>query len=61
MGFLGGIISSVVKVALTPLAVVVDAVKVCNSDEPDTTKDLLESAGDDVSEAVDDLGNMDIL
>ena len=51
MGFIGNIISSVVKVALTPVAVVADAVKVVSGEEADTTKNLIESAGDDISDA----------
>lgn len=54
MGFFSNIISSAVKVALTPVAVVVDVVKVATGQEPDTTKELLESAGEDLSDAVDD-------
>lgn len=51
MGFFGSIISSAVKVALTPVAVVKDAVDVVRGEEPTTTKDLIESAGDDVEGA----------
>lgn len=53
MGFFSNIISSVVKVAITPVAVIVDVVKVVKGEEPDTTKDLLKSAGDDASAAID--------
>ena len=55
MGFFGNIISSAVKVALTPVAVVADAVKVVSGEEADTTKNLIESAGDDVSNAFDSI------
>lgn len=41
MGFFSNIISATVKVALTPVSVVVDAVNVVTGNEPDTTKDLL--------------------
>ena len=54
MGFFSSIISSTVKVALTPLAVVTDAVKVVTGQEADTTKDLLKSAGRDFEDAIDD-------
>ena len=54
MGFFSNIISSVVKVALTPIAVVADAVAIVKGDEPDNTKELLKSAGEDVEEAIDD-------
>jgi len=55
MGFFSSIISSVVKVAISPVAIVVDVVKVATDKEPDTTKNLLESAGEDVSNAIDDI------
>lgn len=54
MGFFSNIVSSVIKVALTPVAVVVDVVKVVKGEEPNTTKDLLTSAGEDASDAIDD-------
>jgi len=55
MGFLSSIISATVKVAISPVAIVADAVKVATGNEPDTTKDLLESAGEDASDALDDI------
>lgn len=55
MGFLTNIFSSAVKVALTPVAVAVDVVKVIKQEEPDTTKDLLKSAKDDAEDAMDNL------
>jgi len=60
MGFLGKIISATVKTALTPVAVVKDAVDIVQGEEPEATKDLLQSAGEDVKDAGDDLaeGNM---
>ena len=61
MGFLSGMFSAVVKTALTPVAVVKDAVNVVTGDEPDTTKSLLESAAEDVSDAADDLGDGEML
>lgn len=56
MGFLSGIFSSVVKVTLTPVAIVKDAANIVIGEEPDTTKDLLESAADDVTEAIESIG-----
>ncbi len=51
-GFITNMVSSVVKVAVTPLAVIKDVV----DGEPfDTTSDLLESAVDDVDDAFSDL------
>jgi len=55
MGFFSSIISSAVKVAISPVAVVADVVKVATGNEADTTKNLLESAGEDVSDAIDDI------
>lgn len=54
MGFFSNLISATVKVALTPVAVVADAVNVVTGNEPDTTKDLLRSAGEDMEDAIDD-------
>jgi hypothetical protein len=61
MGFLSGMISAVVKTALTPVAVVKDAVNVVTGEEADQTKSLLESAAEDASEAMDDLGDGELL
>lgn len=55
MGFLTNMISSVVKVALTPVGIVKDVAKVTVGIEPDSTKDLLKSAKDDAEEAMDNL------
>lgn len=57
MGFFGNIISSVVKVALTPVAIVKDVVNIATDEEADATKKLLESAKEDGEEAFEDLGN----
>jgi hypothetical protein len=55
MGFFSNIISATIKTALTPVAVVKDVVNVATGNEADTTKNLLESAKDDASDALDDL------
>ncbi len=55
MGFFSNIISPTIKTALTPVAVVKDVVNVATGNEADTTKNLLESAKDDASDALDDL------
>lgn len=47
MGFLSNTFSAVVKVALTPVAIVKDVVNVAKGDEATATKDLLNSAGKD--------------
>lgn len=54
MGFFSNILSATVKTALTPIAVVKDAVNVVTGEEPEETKKLLESAGEDLEQAVDD-------
>jgi hypothetical protein len=54
MGFFSDIISATVKVALTPIAIVKDVVNIATGQEPDATKDLLQSAGEDLSDAVDE-------
>lgn len=61
MGFLSGMFSAVVKTALTPVAIVKDAVNVVTGEEADAIKSLLESAAEDVSDAVDDLGDGEML
>lgn len=61
MGFLSGITGALIKTVLTPVAVVKDAVNVVTGEEADTTKSLLESASDDVSDAMDDLGDGNVL
>jgi hypothetical protein len=55
MGFLSNIVSATIKTALTPVAVVKDVINVATGQDPDTTKNLLESAGEDVSDAIDDI------
>jgi hypothetical protein len=55
MGFFSNIISATVKTALTPVAVVKDVVNVATGNEADSTKNLLESAQNDASDALNDL------
>jgi hypothetical protein len=54
MGFFSDILSATVKVALTPIAILKDVVNIATGQEPDATKDLLQSAGEDLSDAVDE-------
>lgn len=54
MGFFSNILSATVKVVLTPVAVVTDVVAIAKGDEPDNTKNLLKSAGDDLDDAIDE-------
>lgn len=55
MGFFPNIIGALVKVALTPVAIVKDVANVVTGEDVDETKKLLESAGDDVKDATEDL------
>lgn len=55
MSFLGNIVSAAVKTALTPIAVVKDAVSIVTGDDADATKKLLNEAAEDASNAADDL------
>jgi hypothetical protein len=61
MSFFGKGISSLIKVALTPVAVVKDVVNVATGEEANATKELMESAGEDVKEAADDLADGEII
>lgn len=61
MGFFSKIISATVKSVLTPIAVVKDVVNIATGDEPDNTKELIESIGDDIEEACEDLGDGDLI
>ena len=61
MGFLSKIFSATVKTVLTPVAVVKDAINVVTGEEPEATKELLESAAEDVKEATEDLADGDAL
>lgn len=55
MGFFSDILSATVKTALIPVAVIKDAVDVAKGEDPDNTKSLLQSAGEDLSDAVDEI------
>jgi hypothetical protein len=55
MGFLSSIVSSAVKTALTPVAIVKDVVSVSTGEDANATRDNLESAGEDFSDAIDDI------
>lgn len=54
MGFFSNLTSGLVKVALTPLAVIKDAADVIIGETPDNTKNLLKDAGKDFEKAMDD-------
>jgi hypothetical protein len=55
MGFFSSIIGATVKTVLTPVAIVKDVVNVATGKEVDTTTNLLSSAAEDLSDAVDDI------
>ncbi len=55
MGLFGSLISATVKTVLTPVALVKDVVSVANGEEPEATKNLIESAADDLGDAIDDI------
>ena len=55
MGFFSSIISSAVKVALTPVAVVKDAASIVVGSEPEATKELIDSALNDVEDAFNEV------
>ena len=61
MGFLSSIIGATVKTVLTPVAVVKDALNIVSGESPDSTKELLESIVNDLSEGVADLGDGEVL
>jgi hypothetical protein len=61
MGFLSSIIGATVKTVLTPVAVVKDALNIVSGDSPDSTKELLDSIVNDLSEGFDDLGDGEII
>ena len=54
MGFFSDILSATVKVALTPIAIVKDVVNIATDNDANATKDLLNSAGEDFSDAIDE-------
>jgi hypothetical protein len=55
MGFFSDVLSAVVKTAIAPVAIVKDIVDVAKGDEPNNTKSLLQSAGEDISDAIDEV------
>lgn len=61
MGFFTNIVSATIKTALTPVAIVKDAANLVTGEKPESTKKLLNSAADDAKEAMDDLGDSDLL
>jgi hypothetical protein len=60
MGFFSELVSGVVKVAITPIAVVKEVVNVTVGIEPTSTKDLLDSAEENFSNVGDIMMGEDI-
>lgn len=60
MGFFLNIVSATIKTALTPVAVVKDVVNVVTGHEVEATKHLINSAAEDASDALVDLGDGEI-
>jgi hypothetical protein len=56
MGFFTNMVSATIKTALTPVAIVKDVVNVATGEDAESTKKLIQSAQQDVSEGLDDLG-----
>jgi hypothetical protein len=51
----GDIIGAGVKVALAPIAIASDVIAVATGNEPTAAKDLIKSAGDNLTDAVNEL------
>jgi hypothetical protein len=52
MGFLTNLISSTIKVGLSPLAIIKDGVDVISGNEPNNTKELLKSGVKDFDNSI---------
>ncbi len=61
MGFFTNIVSATIKTVLTPVAVIKDTVNIVTGEEADATKNLLNSAVEDVADAFDKLGDGEVL
>lgn len=55
MGFFDKLISATINTALTPIAVVKDAVNVITNEEPNATEKHIGKITDDIEEAFDEL------
>jgi hypothetical protein len=54
-GFIGGVASAGIKTVLTPVAVAKDAISVVIGDEPTATEKLIESIGESLEDAGDEI------
>lgn len=61
MSLFGNVFSGLVKVALTPVAIVKDVVNVATGEEANATKELIEDAGEDAKQATEDLADGEII
>lgn len=61
MGFLSNILGAVVKTAIIPIAIAKDVVNVVIDEKPDAVEELIESAGDDIKKATDDLADGEVI
>lgn len=55
MSFFPNILSAAIKVTCTPIAIIKDIGCVAIGIEADSTKELLKSAGDDATQAMNDI------
>lgn len=55
MGLLGSLLKATIKVAITPLTIIDDGLKVMDGNVPDSTVTNLMSAVNDITDAVDDV------
>lgn len=60
MGFFSNLTSVIVKTALTPIAVVKDAVNVVTGEDADATKNLIQEVREDLGDAGEDLADGDL-
>lgn len=61
MGFLTGLFKAAVNVVTVPVAVVADVVKTLEGEEPDYTEKTVSSVGKNLSDAVEDLVDGEII
>lgn len=54
-GFVTNIVSTGVKVALIPITVIKDVANIATNEEADATKNLINSAVEDLSDAVEEI------
>jgi len=54
-GFIGEVASATIKIAATPLAAASDVISIAIGGDADATKNLIKSAGDDLSNAEEEI------